>query len=180
MLFNLPVALAVLGLLHEHFDTWPATLLMLPAYIVLNAVLVLIWIGSAHRIARVSELGRHLGRLPNDAILVCRDRVVALVEPASEGQATTTEYYRGSFVIWGPGLVWSDGSRLGVRVKRAARIQLRVSSALFVLVFVPALLITLWAGVTQDWKWFVLAVGMFFDQGFPVFFLPDAVAQMLD
>jgi hypothetical protein len=171
-------------LIHKHLtDSWVGTAALLgPAYIALYLLVAAAYVGGVARQRFLIGLHRQILRHVPDMTILSGSHWEApdgwFSELSSgyevainDGEAGQKPLYRGSWHLLWPGLGWTGDDRFASEVKQALRRHRAAALVLGLLVGLPALLVTIGAGLTDSWVWFGFSLLLLLPQ-FGVFLLP--------
>lgn len=112
----------------------------------LSLLLYVLTFANLKRLLFIRKLGAHLRDVPDDVPLVCQDnKVYATLRKPGAASEDRLELYSG-------GITWKGGSKLAGMVKRTIRRQYPLRLGLFLLLFVPLVLGSIYLSFAWDWR----------------------------
>jgi hypothetical protein len=140
-----------------------------------SVLLYVLAFANLKRLLFIGKLRTFLRDIPDDAPLMCDDgEVSATFRQPGQASEEHVKLYSG-------GITWKGGSRLASKVKRAAARQYPLRLALFILVFMPLLLGSLYLGIMWDWRMLGIVLLLVFHQFFPFYvFVHPLVADLFE
>jgi hypothetical protein len=133
------------------------------ASLVINAILILLKMGNVKTITFLVRLRGALKEIPGDMLLSCKGRDVVLMHfDVSNKTERAIPVYTGV-------VTWRGGPRLARRIKGKVRRQLALRTIPLILVFMPILVLSLWAAIFVDWRASSITVLVILHQFFPFY-----------
>lgn len=133
------------------------------ASLVINGVLILLKVGNVKTLRFLTQLRRVLRDVPDDVLLSCSGRDVALIHfDIANKTEKAIPMYTGV-------VTWKGGPRVASKIKRQVRRQLTLRSLPFLLVFTPLLLGSVFITAFYDWRTAPLVGLLVFHQFVPFY-----------
>lgn len=149
--------------MHRIIDWIIAAVALGVGSLILNLILLVLKVGNLKSALFIRKVVALLKELPGEMLLSCSSRqVAALTFDGSQNRERSVPLYTGI-------ITWRGGPRPASRVLSRANWQLKVRSAIFLLLFLPALLLSLWATLFVDWRFVGIPVLLIVHQFFPFY-----------